>query len=87
MRSSKKSSTKQKTSRGADRIVKTRKRAASNEPLDVYVQAAAHVLELPLPPVWRDSVAANLQTSLRLAASFADFPLPDGAEPAPVFGA
>ena len=48
-----------------------RKRAGSNEPLDVYVQAAAHVLELPLPPAWRDAVAANLQITLRLAAGFA----------------
>ena len=36
---------------------------------------------------WKGAVKANLEVTLRLAASFADFPLPDDAEPAPVFTA
>jgi hypothetical protein len=43
------------------------------------------LLKLPLPPEWRDSVIRNLQVNIELAATFVDFPLPDEAEPAPVF--
>ena len=53
--------------------------------LDRLVDAAAHALALPLEPAWKPAVKANLDVTLRLAAAFADFPLPDDAEPAPVF--
>jgi Protein of unknown function (DUF4089) len=56
-----------------------------NEPLDAYIEATARLLELPLSPAWKASVTANLETILRVSAVFADFPLPDEAEPAPVF--
>ena len=56
-----------------------------NEAIDVYVDATAELLKLPLPPEWRDSVIRNLQVNIELAATFVDFPLPDEAEPAPVF--
>ena len=56
-----------------------------NEPIDLYVDAAAQLLKLPLPPEWRDSVVRNLQVTMSLAATFVDFPLPDEAEPASVF--
>jgi hypothetical protein len=59
--------------------------AIPNEQLDSYVEAAAHLLELSLLPTWKASVATNLQTIMRLSATFASFPLPDDAEPAPVF--
>jgi len=85
MRSSKKSHAKQKTRRSANRIARSRERTAPNEPLDLYVQAAAHLLELRVPAAWNQSVTKSLQTTLLLAASFADFPLPDDAEPGPVF--
>jgi hypothetical protein len=55
------------------------------DPLDQLIDAAAHVLTLPIDPAWKSAVKANLQVTLRLAASFADFPLPDDTEPAPVF--
>jgi hypothetical protein len=58
---------------------------AAREPLDQFIDAAAHTLALPVEPAWRPAVKANLEVTLRLAASFADFPLPDDAEPAPVF--
>jgi hypothetical protein len=58
---------------------------ASPELLDQFIEAAAHALALPVEPVWKGAVKANLEVTLRLAASFADFPLPDDAEPAPVF--
>jgi hypothetical protein len=55
--------------------------------LDQFIAAAAHVLALPVDPAWKGAVKANLEVTLRLAVSFADFPLPDDAEPAPVFTA
>ncbi len=42
-------------------------------------------LDLPVEPAWKPAIKANLEVTLRLARLFADFPLPDDAEPAPVF--
>ena len=60
---------------------------AAPEMLDQFITAAAHALALPVEAAWKDAVKANLEVTLRLAASFSDFPLPDDAEPAPVFTA
>ena len=57
----------------------------SRELLNHFIGAAAHALALPVEPAWKPAIRANLEVTLRLAASFADFPLPDDAEPAPVF--
>lgn len=59
----------------------------SHDPLDPLIDAAAHALALPLEPAWRPAVRANLAVTLRFAAHVAEFPLPDEAEPAPVFRA
>jgi 1-carboxybiuret hydrolase subunit AtzG-like protein len=56
----------------------------SNSHLD-FIDAAARVLGLAIEPAWKPAVAANLEATLRLAALFVDFPLPDEAEPAPIF--
>jgi hypothetical protein len=56
-------------------------------PFDSFVDAAALALDLPLDPTWRPAVIMNLQVTLRQAALFAEFDLPDEAEPAPVFRA
>lgn len=50
-----------------------------------YVDAMAGVLELPLAAAHRSGVIANLARTAALAAPFLAFPLPDDAEPAPVF--
>ena len=55
-------------------------------PLDDFIAAAA-ALDLPLDPAWKGAVKANLEVTLRHAATVAEFPLPDEAEPAPVFRA
>ncbi len=55
------------------------------DPLDQLIDAAALMLALPIAPAWKPAVKANLELTLRRAALFADFPLPDEAEPAPVF--
>ena len=64
-----------------------RAKQARHDPLDRLVDAAASALALPLEPAWRPAIKANLEVTLRLASLFADFPLPDDAEPAPVFKA
>ena len=56
-------------------------------PLDDFIAAAAAAFDLPLDPAWKASVKANLDVTLRHAATVAEFPLPDEAEPAPVFKA
>ena len=58
---------------------------SSRAPLDHFIDAAAHALALPIEPAWKGAIRTNLAVTLALAASFAEFPLPDDAEPAPVF--
>ena len=63
------------------------RKTAKRDPLDSFVDAAAHALDLKIEPAWKGAVKTNLEVTLALAALFADFPLPDDAEPAPVFSA
>jgi Protein of unknown function (DUF4089) len=58
---------------------------ARRDALDDFIDAAARALALPVEPAWRPAIKSNLEVTLRLAAAFGDFPLPDEAEPAPVF--
>lgn len=53
--------------------------------LDAFMDSAAVILGLRIEPDWRGPVRANLAVTFRMAAMLADFPLPDEAEPAPVF--
>jgi hypothetical protein len=62
-----------------------KRRSAAHDPLDAFIDAAARALALPVEPAWKPAIKTNLDVTLRLAASFADFPLPDDTEPAPVF--
>ncbi len=59
----------------------------ATDPLDDFIDAAAQALQLPIAPEWKPAVKANLAVTLKLAATVAEFPLPDDAEPAPVFKA
>jgi hypothetical protein len=52
-----------------------------------HLIAAAALLGLDIRPEWQAAVRANLLMSLRMAALVGAFPLPDEAEPAPVFKA
>jgi hypothetical protein len=61
-------------------------RAKKADAVETLVTAAG-ALALPIDPSWRAGVTFNLQLLLRHAASIGDFPLPDDAEPAPVFRA
>jgi hypothetical protein len=59
----------------------------SAENLDALITASARTLDLPVDPAWRPAIRFNLEVTYRLAALVAAFPLPDDAEPAPVFRA
>jgi hypothetical protein len=58
---------------------------AGGDALDRFIDAAAQSLALPVEPAWKPAVRFNLDVTLYAAGLFADFPLPDDAEPAPVF--
>lgn len=55
--------------------------------LDDFITASAAALDLPLEESWRPAVKANLEVTLKLANLVAAFPLPDEAEPAPIYKA
>ena len=55
--------------------------------LDDYIDGAARTLGVPIDAARKPSVRANLALTLRLAGLVSEFPLPDEAEPAPVFEA
>ncbi len=55
--------------------------------MDSLVAAGTQALGLKLDPAWKPGVKFNLQLILRHAALVDGFPLPDDAEPAPVFHA
>ena len=58
---------------------------SDGDALDSLIDTSAHALALRLDPAWKGAIKSNLEVNLRLAAAFMDFPLPDDAEPAPVF--
>ena len=55
--------------------------------LDGYVTGAAQALGLSLDAASPPAIRANLAVLLQAAALFDTFPLPDDAEPGPVFRA
>jgi hypothetical protein len=63
------------------------KRDATDAMMDAMIAASAQALGLTLDPSWQDNIRVNLQLVLRHAALVDEFPLPDDAEPAPVFHA
>jgi hypothetical protein len=60
---------------------------AKTDALEDMIDAAAHVLGLPIDPAWKDAVRHNLDINFKQAALVAEFELPDDAEPAAVFKA
>jgi hypothetical protein len=54
---------------------------------DELVETAAALLALPLEPQWKPAIRGYLETTLKLARLVDEFPLPDEAEPSPVFRA
>lgn len=58
-----------------------------DEALERIISGMAEALQLPIEPAWLPAIKANLQVTLRLAATVAEFELPDEAEPASVYEA
>jgi hypothetical protein len=58
-----------------------------NDFTDALMAAAAQALGLTIDPAWREGVKFHLRLVLDHAARVEEFPLPDDAEPAPVFHA
>lgn len=58
----------------------------SNE-LEAWLDAGTALLGIAVAPEWRDAVLMHLRITRDLAQQVLDFPLPDDAEPAPVFRA
>jgi Protein of unknown function (DUF4089) len=61
--------------------------AKAADAIDSFVRASAQALGLDIEPAWYGGVKFNLQLILRFGALVDEFPLPDDAEPAPVFHA
>jgi len=59
----------------------------SSDPTDDFLEAAAKALGVPLDAAWKPAIRANLEVTLKLARLVEEFPLPDDAEPAPVYEA
>ena len=57
------------------------------DPLDRWIVAGVAELGLRVEKSWMRAVRTNLRVTLDQAAAVAEFPLPDDAEPAPVFQA
>jgi len=57
------------------------------DPLDSWILAAAPGLGLKVEKSWMAAVRTNLRVTLDQGVMVADYPLPDDAEPAPVFQA
>jgi hypothetical protein len=55
--------------------------------IDGFMTAVASALGLTIDPAWREGVRFNLRLVLDHAARVEELPLPDDAEPAPVFHA
>ena len=55
--------------------------------VDKLIDAGTALLGIPIEPEWREAIRANLLVTLRLADTVDKFPLPDEADPAPVFRA
>jgi 1-carboxybiuret hydrolase subunit AtzG-like protein len=64
-----------------------RDKTLKHDTIDAMIAASAQALGLTLDPAWQAGIKSNLQLVLRHAALIDEFPLPDDAEPAPVFHA
>ncbi len=59
----------------------------SDDVTDAWIKSSAAMLDLPLDPAWLPAIRANVEVTFRLGKLVDEFPLPDDAEPAPVFEA
>jgi hypothetical protein len=55
--------------------------------LDVWLDANAALLGITVAPEWRETIRVHLRITRDMAQRVLEFPLPDEADPAPVFRA
>ncbi|HTW72820.1 MAG TPA: DUF4089 domain-containing protein [Acetobacteraceae bacterium] len=53
--------------------------------LDAFIAAGTAMLGIQMRPEWQNAIRLHLGISFDLGRGLLDFPLPDEAEPAPVF--
>ena len=58
-----------------------------DDTLNAFIEAGTKALGLPIDPAWMPAILAHLKVTLNHAAAVGGFPLPDEAEPAPIFRA
>jgi hypothetical protein len=60
---------------------------SDTDDLDAFIDAGARLLGIAIRPEWRAAIRLQLAVSLGHARTVGEFPLPDEADPAPVFTA
>jgi lipopolysaccharide biosynthesis protein len=60
---------------------------SENDITDAWITSSAAILKLPIESAWLPAIRANVEVTFRLAKLVDEFPLPDEAEPAPVYEA
>ncbi|HEY2617731.1 MAG TPA: DUF4089 domain-containing protein [Acetobacteraceae bacterium] len=58
-----------------------------NDELDTWLDANAALLGITIEPEWRDAIRLHLRITRDMAQRILEFPLPDDADPGPVFHA
>ena len=58
-----------------------------SDDLDTWLDANAALLGIQIAPEWRDAVRQHLRITRDIAQLVLEFPLPDEADPAPIFRA
>ena len=58
-----------------------------SDDLDAWLDANAALLGIQIAPEWRDAVRQHLRITRDIAQLVLEFPLPDEADPAPIFRA
>jgi hypothetical protein len=58
-----------------------------NDVSESWIRSSAAMLNLPIESAWLPSIRANVEVTFRLAKLVEELPLPDEAEPAPVYEA
>ena len=55
------------------------------DPTDSFIATACALAGIPVQAEWLPTIRLNYETSLRVGGLVTDLPLPDEAEPAPVY--
>jgi hypothetical protein len=56
-----------------------------SDEIDAWLDASAAILDIGVAPEWREAIRLHLRITRDLAQRVIEFPLPDEADPAPIF--